>query len=373
METKIISDEEGFRQLQEDWERLEKQDSDSTYYSTFQYNYSWWQVYGNVGQKRLFIIAVYRDNKVVGIAPLMIRHSEKKGIKFNVLCFLGKGDYLTFISERQNEQSVLKIYKVIFAAIEEHKDAWDKCELTHLSNETQLLYYLLRHDKYNPQVGYLTSCPVLKLNAFDNFQQFSREGVYPRARKTNEKFRKEVSYQLKVFYGDDDKELYQRVSEVHKLEKEYLRTQKGRLERCSVFDDKSNEEFFKRSFDGNKQVVTFMLEDEAGEIIIYRICYLHRGTLYGWNTGYSPKYSYFHSLSDVLMLEMIQYIFDHRIGHQIDYGAGSYPWKFKWTDQFKVNYSFTMWNMSKNKVKFIRFMTRVRKAINAVRSKGYAH
>jgi len=373
METKIITDDEGFRQLQEDWERLEQQDPDSTYYSTFQYNYAWWQVYKKVGDKKLFVICIYRDNRIVGIAPLMIRHLEKKGMSYDVLCFLGKGDYLTFISEKTNESSELKIYKAIFAAIEEHKDAWDKCELTHLSNGTQLLYFLFRHDKYNPQVGYLTSCPVLKLGGFDSFQHFAQEGVYPRARKTNEKFRKEVNYQLKVYYGDDNKELYQRVSEVHKLEKEYLQMQKGRMERRSIFDDCHNEEFFKRFFEGNKQVVTFILEDEAGEIIIYRICYLHRGTLYGWNTGYSPKYSYFHSLSDVLMLEMIQYIFEHGIGHQIDYGAGSYPWKFKWTDQFKVNYSFTMWNLSKNKVKIIRFMARVRKAIHTVRRKGYAH
>lgn len=370
MNTKIVTDVEGLLSIKEDWERLEQQDSDVTYYSTFQFNYSWWLTFGRNSQNRLFILCCYRDNKLCGIAPLMIKRVDKKITKLDVLCFIGKGDYFTFLLDKK-EHNELKTLKALFSAIEEHSAEWDKVELTHLAADTSLLYYLLRHDKYNPEVGYLTSCPQLDLDRFATFAEFEKNGLYPRARKSVEKFRREVPYQLKVILSEDES-IYDRISYIHKLEKEFLHKQKNRLERKSIFDDKQNEEFLRRLFHKNEHVVTFLLEDEAGEIIVYRTCYVYKCNIHGWNTGYSPAYAHIHSLSDVLMIEMIKYLYEHRPGLKIDFGAGSYPWKFKWTSRFTVIYSFTKWNMASKRIKTYRFFQKMKGLLRTIRGENYA-
>lgn len=371
MNTRIVTDNEGFLSIKEDWERLEQQDSDVTYYSTFYFNYSWWLTFGENKGNKLFIVCCYRDNKLTGIAPLMIKCIDKKVTKLDVLCFMGRGDYLTFLLDKK-DPNVLKTLKAIFSAIEEHATQWDRVELTHLAADTSLLYYLLRHDKYNPDVSYLTSCPQLDLSEYSSFEEFEKYGLYPRARKSVEKFRREVPYQLKVIISNDDEQLYDRISHIHKLEKDFLRSQKNRLERKSLFDDKQNEQFLKRLFHENKQLVTFLLENEEGDIIIYRTCYIYKDTIHGWNTGYSPKYAHIHSLSDVLMIEMIQYMYEHQFGRKIDFGAGSYPWKFKWTSHFIANYSFIKLNMSSKRMRKYRFFQKMKSMLETFRGERYA-
>lgn len=371
MNIKIVTDVEGLLSIKDDWERLEQQDADVTYYSTFQFNYSWWLTFGGDDHNKLFIVCCYRDNKLCGIAPLMIKRVDKKIMKLDVLCFMGRGDYLTFLLDKK-EHKELKTLKALFSAIEEHAAEWDKVELTHLAADTVLLYFLLRHDKYNPGVGYLTSCPQLDLDQYATYAEFEKHGLYPRARKSVEKFRREVPYRLKVISSSEDESIYGRISHIHKLEKEFLQSQKNRLERKSIFDDKQNEEFLKRLFHNNEQLVTFLLENEAGEIIVYRACYVYKDNIYGWNTGYSPAYAHIHSLSDVLMIEMIQYLYEYRLGRKIDFGAGSYPWKFKWTSRFTVTYSFTKWNMASKRIKTYRFFQKMKGLVRTVRGERYA-
>lgn len=371
MNTKIVTDIEGFLGIKDDWERLERQDEDVTYYSTFHFNYSWWLTFGKNASHKLFIVCCYQDNRLTGIAPLMIKRTDKKITKLDTLCFMGRGDYLTFLLDKSGQHE-LKTVKALFAAIEEHKAEWDKVELTHLASDTSLLYYLLRHDKYNPGVSYLTSCPRLDLSQYPTYEQFTKLGLYPRARKCVEKFRKEVPYRFRVVDGSEDKSIYDRIAWIHKQERDYLRSQKNRSERRSLFDDKENEEFLKRLFEGNERLVTFLLENEEGEIIIYRTCYVYKDNIHGWNTGYSPKYAHIHSLSDIIMIEMIQYLYERPLGSKIDFGAGSYPWKFKWTSQFTASYSFTKWNMSSRRIKTYLFFQKMKGLLRTVRGELYA-
>ena len=368
---KIVTKMEEFINMKEDWERLEKLDLDVTYYSTFHFNYCWWLTYGQDKRNKLFIICCYRDNKIVGIAPLMIREIDKKIIKCHELCFLGKGDYFNFIVD-SSKFSSLAIIKDIFNAIEENSDRWDRIELTHIQKDTQLLRYLLRHDKYNPHINYLTSCPRIDIKDFTSYEQFDKEFMNTKMRKKHEKLRNQTGYRFKLVTGSQD-DIYERISQVHKMEKQYLQREKGKSERKSLFENKNNEEFLKRLFKDNDQVITFYLETEEGEMIIYNSCYLYGNVLYGWNTAYSPKYSHYHGVSDVIMIEMIQYLFKNDHGDQIDFGAGSYSWKFRWTSRFSVSYSFSMWNLSKPKTRFLRFLMNTKGLILAARGMRSEH
>ncbi|WP_438349872.1 GNAT family N-acetyltransferase [Paenibacillus sp. FA6] len=366
MTTKLITDVEGLLSIKEDWERIERCDRKTTYYSTFHFNYCWWLTYGQNKNNQLFIICCYRDNEMVGIAPLMFRKIDKKLLKCNELRFIGKGDYFNFILD-SSQFSALAIIKDIFKVIEDHASRWDRIEMTHIQMDTPLLRYLLRHDKYNPYVHYLTSSPRFDTEDFTSYEQFDKEIMNTKMRKKRAKLLGETNYRFKVVRGSESEDIYEQISHIHKLEKQYLQSEKGKYERKSLFENGNNEKFLKRLFKDNDQMVTFVLESEEGEIIVYKSCYLFGNVLYGWNTAYDPKYSHFHGIADVLMIEMIQYIFERGHGEKIDFGAGSYSWKFRWTNRFSVNYSLAMWNMSNPKTKFFRFLTRTREVVRAIR------
>ncbi|MCJ8010478.1 GNAT family N-acetyltransferase [Paenibacillus sp. KQZ6P-2] len=366
METKIITDEDEFLALREDWERLMEQDQDATYYSTFEFNYYWWQTFGNDKNKKLFILCHYRDNVLVAIAPLMIRCIDKKIVKSNVLCFLGKGDYFNFIID-SSKFKASSIIREIFNTIEENSAKWDKIELTHLQMDTQLLRYLMRNDHYSKYTEYLTSCSRINSDDYTSYAQFEQEMVNTKLRRKRVKLQNETGYRFRVVSGSQSEDIYEKIAYIHQLEKQYLQEVKGRTDRGSLFEDSNNEQFLKRLFKGNDRVMFFYLESDDGEIIMYKCCYLYQNVLYGWNTGYSPKYSHFHGISDVLLMEMIEHVFKSSNIKQIDFGAGSYSWKFRWTNQFSVSYSLMMWNESSQQFKLLQFLNQSREILRAIK------
>ncbi|GAB6927006.1 hypothetical protein JCM10914A_09890 [Paenibacillus sp. JCM 10914] len=372
MNTKIMTDVAGLKSIQQDWERLEGQNPSLSYYSTFRYNYAWWLAHGHDPKLKLFIICCYKDSVLVGIAPLMIRRNEKRIFNFHVLCFLGQGDYLDFIVG-SNGSSVQLIIKHLFKAILEHEGQWDKISLTHLCMQSALLHYLLRSDTYHAHVEYLTSCPRLNMEQFSSFEQLSQHIFNTKLLKKIEKMKKQIPYRLRVVHGDESEEILDRIASIHKMEKEYLLEQKGRSERKSIFDDPANHDFLKRLFKNNEQVVIFMLEAEDGDTIIYSCCYMHGNVSYNWNTGYSPRYSSIHGIVDVLQYEIFKYMYETKHAMNIDLGAGSYPWKFKWVNQFVVNYSFTYWNHSSFNSRLIRTLVKARRILRYARGADHAH
>lgn len=366
MDTKIITDEEGFLQIREDWERLTDRDPDATYYSTFEFNYSWWQVFGKDRNKQLFILCHYRDNAMVAIAPLMIRVIDKKIVKCRVLSFLGKADYFNFIIDSSTFKSA-SIIRELMNTIEKQAVQWDKIELTHLRMETQLLKFLMRHDRYSKHTEYLTSCARVDSDDYESFADFEKEMLNTKLRRKKVKLKDDTGYRFRIVTGSESDDMYDKISRIHLQEKKYLNEVKGRRERASLFEDSNNEHFLKRMFKGNDKILFFYLETDDGDIIIYKCCYLYRNVLYGWNTGYSPKYSHYHGISDVLLMEMIESLFQSSCTKQLDFGAGTYSWKFRWTNRFSVSYSFTMWNESRQQSRLLRLLTQSRDILRAVK------
>ncbi|GIO53026.1 GNAT family N-acetyltransferase [Paenibacillus cineris] len=372
MMTKIVTDTDGFLKLREDWEKLTKIDPDATYYSTFEFNYTWWLTFGQDPGKELFIVCHYRDRELVAIAPLMIRQIDKKIAKCNVLCFLGKGDYFSFITDSSRFKSSI-LMKELFRTIEQHSSKWDKIELTHLQMDTKLLRYLLRHDRYSQYTEYLTSCSRINRDGFDSYEQFEKEMVDTKMKHKRIKLLRETGYRFRCVSGGQTRDIYEQIAQVHQLEKKYLLEMKGRKERRSLFEDRGMERFLRRLFEDNDHILLFYLESGDGEIIIYKCCYLYQGVLYGWNTGYSPKFSHYHGISDVLLMEMIRSLFEDDRADQIDFGAGTYPWKFRWTNQFSVSYTFAMWNESSRQSRLLRMLVRYRELLRAVKQIRNAH
>ncbi|HBH18126.1 MAG TPA: hypothetical protein DDX14_04170, partial [Cyanobacteria bacterium UBA9579] len=105
MNIKIIDNEQEFLKLKDDWNRLS---SGLITVNNFNWAYSWWKHHKK--SDKLQIIVARLNNKVVGIAPLYLKHmSVFKYLKFTKLCFLGGdlSDYLDFlIQQDSNRESI---------------------------------------------------------------------------------------------------------------------------------------------------------------------------------------------------------------------------------------------------------------------------
>lgn len=76
------------------WNDLVLRSKTSSVFQTYEWITSWWEVYG--ATRKLLIIAVYRDDRLVGLAPLMMAPAR---IGSSIIKFIGDGnaDYCDFI------------------------------------------------------------------------------------------------------------------------------------------------------------------------------------------------------------------------------------------------------------------------------------
>ncbi|MGR9589840.1 GNAT family N-acetyltransferase [Bacillus thuringiensis] len=361
MDYKIISTQEEFYNIKKEWELMELKDSTISYYSTFQFNYTWWETNKVNTNLKLFIVCVYHNNSLVGIAPLMLERMKKKIFHYWKLSFLGRGDSLNFIINREQGNEG-KILKEIFSGIEQNSSLWDKLELTHISEETVLFWHLMKNGKYNKYTQFLVQNPNVKLQEFESFDEFKKNNVPAKTNKFVNKLKKEVGYTFEVINNKYDRNIFKEIVEIHQLEQEFLNQEKGRAERESLFDDPKKKEFLHQLFESNENVLTFVLYSNEGDIITYNTCYKFHDKLHFWNTGYHPKYVNY-NLSKVRMYEIINYLFDNKLQYTIDWGAGGYPWKFEWTNTYLTTYSLSMWNPNNKKAQYINKIAKIKKKL----------
>ena len=84
---KIITDDDDLKSLEQDWKELAWK-SDTHIFQTYEWNHIWWKHFGT--NKKLHIVAVYTENKLVGIAPFFeddVRLFDQK--VYSCLRFLG--------------------------------------------------------------------------------------------------------------------------------------------------------------------------------------------------------------------------------------------------------------------------------------------
>jgi len=355
VDIEIIQKNESFLQLKGNWERLEKQSPDVTYYSTFEYNSIWWKVYKDQDNLSLFIIVVRQNDKIVGIAPLMIEKVKKKLFEYRVLKFLGRGDYLDFLIDfsLQKPQTVIKD---IFKIIEENKNKWDELHLTHIKHNSLLTSYLLK-SKYNKYYTYLIEAPFLDLNGFDDFEDYCKRIVSKNVKTYLNNLEKVIGFNFFCEHGN----ILEKMAELHIREKEYLK-KKGRSTRYSLYEDKNRLSFQNNMYNNSDVKKTFCITKNNGDLIAYRSIYHYKNIYFSWNTAYDPDYTDFR-LGRILFYLMIKQGFKDNTFKILDFGSGRYPWKFEWTNTFNLVYELKYSNPDNKKLKIYNKIKRIKKAI----------
>jgi CelD/BcsL family acetyltransferase involved in cellulose biosynthesis len=125
----LITKFEQLEQLSSDWERLWKSDPAGEVFQSFAWARAWWRAYGS--QYSVHCLAVYDDDTVIGILPLVRYHGD--------LRFLGtpQADYTDVLCE---EARALDVLTTAFSALHE-SNQWNECKLERLPAQSRIARY----------------------------------------------------------------------------------------------------------------------------------------------------------------------------------------------------------------------------------------
>lgn len=364
MQTKVISQTEDFEVLAEDWLRLQEQDPDATIYSTYHFARSWWEAYRHSPDIRLFIVAVYHANRIVGIGPFILETSRRCGLAWRTLKFLGRGDFLGVLIE-QNPEWINSIVRIITQTVLNAKNQWDRLLLTHLNASSSLVSYLLKNPSHsNPE--YLSECPYINFAKYESFEQYKKRHVPSNTNQYKNKLQREIGYQFEIVGNHRGTDILNEIQDIHILEQNYLKKVKRRQDRSSLYQNPLLLLYLRAVYEQNDQVLTFVLRNQENRLIGYCTCFLYKGVLHTWNIGYDPDYGKYR-IGSVLFLEILQYLFATRLVEKLDFGAGRYSWKFEWTDDFDLVYRYEVWNEDKPSTALLRRLSFWRRCLEQSR------
>jgi hypothetical protein len=349
MECKILTNSDEFLELGEDWKRIAESSKYTTYFSTFNYNYYWWETNKSNRNFHLFIIVVYDNSIVVGIAPLKINNTKKKLFSSRVLEFLTHGDYADFLVDISSTINKYKIINEIFFEIESNNALWDEISLTHICQNTILSHFLLKSNM-NKSYSYLNEVPFINFENFRTFDIYTKLYLPKKLKQYLNRLQREVNFKIVVTNKNNIKEL----SEIHIAQKTFL-NKKGQLLRHSFYEDEQTRAFLEKLYENNLNILTYLMldTDNQNQIICYYTGYVYNNVFHSYNTAYNPKYHHL-AVGKIFYYLIFEKNYKDKLWDIFDMGTGRYLWKFEWTDTFNLLYQLNMIQNNRRKIKALK-------------------
>jgi len=144
--TKLVCDLDDFSSLKTQWNELYTICERSTIFSSWEWLFTWWEVFKDQYQRQLYILCFYHNNQLVGIAPFQIdKRYPQALVQGKTLRFIGSGDsvndrivteYIDFIVFPGFEQKVVLAVSDYLIA---HRKDWDFADFEYLLEDSLIL------------------------------------------------------------------------------------------------------------------------------------------------------------------------------------------------------------------------------------------
>lgn len=337
METNILRDFKEIASIKQDWEMLEEIAPQVSYFSSYRYVSGWWTTYRDDATIEPYVIVVYHNMKIVGIAPLQIKTYKSRLSEYKELQFAhGGGDHANFIVNHNESAEPAKIVSEMIKAIIDNKTDYDRIAMTHIDYQSLLAHQLLISHQ-NASLTYLVECPFIDFTKYGSYDEFTKLFLPKKIRQYINRFGREVDYSMKV----TDENLVEEFGKVHIAEKDYLK-EKGFSYRHSFFENERELGFRKALYNDNKNVLTYMLVDNAtNDIICYYTGYVFRNKFHSVTTAYHPKYANL-AVGKIFNYMIFEENFKNPRWEIFDMGTGRYAWKFEMTSDFTLLYQLKL-------------------------------
>jgi len=140
-ETKLVKVDtfEGFKSLEKEWNALYEKSEQATIFSSWDWMFTWWEVFHEELSRKLFILCLYENETLIGIAPFHIySHYPKALIQGRTLQFIASGnkkeekvtsEFLDLIVQSGRESLMIDAVSTYLIA---HKKEWDFADFEYL-------------------------------------------------------------------------------------------------------------------------------------------------------------------------------------------------------------------------------------------------
>jgi CelD/BcsL family acetyltransferase involved in cellulose biosynthesis/ribosomal protein S18 acetylase RimI-like enzyme len=139
LEIEVINKFEDFASLENAWNTLLERSKTETIFLRHEWIRSWWEAFGR--NKKLFILQVKKNNKLIGIAPLMLINEPYRKIAVKKIKFIENEH--TFRSDFIIAENPVEVIDKIITFLFENKHIWDVIELNNVPNDSD--NYKLAH------------------------------------------------------------------------------------------------------------------------------------------------------------------------------------------------------------------------------------
>ncbi|MFC1620945.1 GNAT family N-acetyltransferase [Candidatus Omnitrophota bacterium] len=329
---------------------LEKSNVDNVFMT-----YEWVDTYIKhfCSSQRLLILNVFEGDRLIGIAPLMIRKSKYLGLPVRVVSFVGAGvsDRMDFILTGDKEKAIYLVLDYLMGI----KSEWDLIDLEEISEDSPSAGII---GKWLREKNVLSFSGPQKRSFFIQFDGNRRLLIDKFSGKLNKKLVKLNNKNIKMDMDPPKsaarpaqnmssgqillgfKRYRVRPSEAEGLFSDICdvesRSWQGK-EQKGIFSKKPSRDFHKEIFDRfskNGQLdISILISEKKPIAYIYN--YLYGGRSYNYNIAFDDVHKDL-SVGTMLMFWMLK---DSAAGDilEFDFIRGEEPWKKRLTDSFKLH------------------------------------
>lgn len=307
----IVSTIEEFKSLKEAWNKLNSESHNGTIFISWEWLYTWWEVYKNDGNRKLYILCCYdHKNELVGIAPFQIVYNPKRYFPSNnQLLFLGTGEtdgssvfgeYMDLLIRPEHESSVINTFSEFLF---KHRASWDGLKFHQLLSDSNLSKLF----KNQPDKMIKTTRPygvrtIIDLpDSYKDYLMSLRKKMRNNITRTFSRLESEQEYTLEQV--DSLEEIDESISILAELNRERREV----LEQSSAFQFSSFESFHqllaKRLLPLDKIRLRILRFDNQPVAALYS--FLDGNTLHVYQSGFEKAHGHRYSLLTMMLTQEI--------------------------------------------------------------------
>lgn len=143
---RLVRSIDEFESLQGDWDALYDKCARNAVFSSWDWAFTWWEVFKNQDQRELFILCLYQGDELVGIAPFQITKSFPKSfIQGRTLQFIGNGEASedSIVSEFQDFIVLPEMESIMVDSVSKYlvdnKSKWDFADFEFILKDALIL------------------------------------------------------------------------------------------------------------------------------------------------------------------------------------------------------------------------------------------
>jgi CelD/BcsL family acetyltransferase involved in cellulose biosynthesis len=315
-----------FARLAPQWSQLIGRAAHASTFLTPEWLLSWWEAYQPPA--RLRILAAFRDDELVGVAPLMIVREKRLGVPLNCLRFIGDGS-----SETDHMDLILRadLADPVRSALLEALEAlpWDLAVLSNMPEQSaspQLFKGWARRRNYRTD-EVAAGCPVRTL---PETYEALLASMPARFRTSVRSTRRKLAAEHRLEFG-----LHEEPSEFPQALDTLFVNHESRWRgrgRSGVFVDERRRDFYRRLTPrlhalGALRFFFLRLDDR---IVAQEYCFAHDGVVYLLQEGFDFDLAR-KNIGNALRAQVFEYLISHRY-RAYDFLAGVSRHKLNWAD-----------------------------------------